>query len=159
MPSELTLIHRTSDAVEIYTEPGIKSRYDFRVRYREPGKRVRTPQHIHIIVDLYQKRGREPNVTNSLADHVINCIIQRVVPATSYPPSLQVFEPSHIRQFEGLSGVGNYSPEFLLVVIELIMIQERTNYPEGNLNLQLFQKFRKNEDIFGVVGAATFRGR
>jgi hypothetical protein len=39
------------------------------------------------------------------------------------------------------------------------MIQERTNYPEGVLNLQLFQKFRDGEDIFSVVSAATFRGR
>lgn len=152
-----TLIHQTSDEIEIYTEPGKKSEYDFRVRYREPGKRIRTPKHIHIIVDLYQKRGWDRNLTNSFADHIIDRIIRTVVPATSYPPDLQIFDTSHINQFEGLTGVGEYSPEFLLVVVELIMIQERTNYPDGNLNLQLFQKFRNDEDIFRVVGAATFR--
>lgn len=159
MPPQKTLIYRTSNGIEIYTEPGRKSLHDFRVRYREPGKRVRTPLHIHIIVDLYQKLSAEPKLTNDFIDHIINGVIKPIVPSTSYPPSLQVFETVHISQFEGLSGASEYSPEFLLVVIELIMIQERTNYPDGNLNLQLFQKFRNGADIFSVVSAATFRGR
>ena len=159
MPHQRTLIYRTSNDIEIYTESGRKSLYDFRVRYREPGKRIRTPLHIHIIVDLYQKLSVESGLTNDFVDHIINGIIKPIVPSTSYPPSLQVFETVHISQFEGLSGVSEYSPEFLLVAIELIMIQERTNYPDGNLNLQLFQKLRNGEDIFSVVSAATFRGR
>ncbi len=159
MPSQQTLIYRTSGSTEIYTETGKKSQHDFLVRYREPDKRIRTPQHIHLIVDLYQKRGAEPGLTNDFADHIINNIIMPVVPSTSYPPSLQVFKTAYISQFEELNGVSEYSPEFLLVVIELVMIQERTNYPDGVLNLQLFQKFRNGEDIFSVVSAATFRGR
>ena len=159
MRNHQTLIYRTHDNVEIYTEPGIKSAFDFRVRYREPGKRIRTPQHIHIIVDLYQKHSLEPELSREFVDHVINGIIGQIKPSTSYPPGLQVFNTAHLSQFEGLSGISEYSPEFLLVVVELIMIQERTNYPEGVLNLQLFNKFRDGEDIFSVVGAATFRGR
>ena len=159
MQNQRVLIHRTSDNVEVYTEPGAKSRYDFRVRYREPGKRIRTPRHTHLIVDLYQKQGAEPALTNAFADHIIDRIIRRVEPATAYPPALQIFETAHIAHFEGLAGVSEYSPEFLLVVVELIMIQEKTNYPDGVLNLNLFQSFRNGDDIFSVVGKATFRGR
>lgn len=54
---------------------------------------------------------------------------------------------------------GEYTVEFLLVVTELIMIQEKTNYPDGVMNLNLFQRFRDGADIFSVVSAATFRGR
>lgn len=44
-------------------------------------------------------------------------------------------------------------------ITELIMIQEKTNYPQGVMNLNLFRLFRNEADIFSVVSAATFRGR
>ena len=157
--NQRVLIHRTADDVAIYTEPGNKSPFDFRVRYQEPDRRIRTPQHIHLIVDLYQKRGAEPALTNALVNHIINQIIRRIEPSEVYPPALQVFDLGHIGQFEGLYGVSEYNPEFLLVLIELIMIQEKTNYPDGVLNLELFQSFLNNDDIFSVVSKATFRGR
>ena len=48
--------------------------------------------------------------------------------------------------------------EFIVIVTELIMIQEKTNYPTGNLNVKVFERFRdKHDDIFAVVSAATFR--
>lgn len=159
MPGQRTHFFRTANNIDIYIEQGNKSDYDFIVRYQEFGKRVRTPQHIHIIVDLYRKFEAEPALTNTFVDHIIDNIINAVVPAETYPPNLQVFDIAHIGQFEGLAGVSEYSIEFLLVVIELIMIQERTNYPDGVLNLNLFQKFRNGDDIFSVVSAATFRGR
>jgi hypothetical protein len=39
------------------------------------------------------------------------------------------------------------------------MVQEKTNYPDGTMNLDLFRLFREGADIFSVVSAATFRGR
>lgn len=38
------------------------------------------------------------------------------------------------------------------------MIQEKSNYPNGTLNLHLFERFRAKADIFSVVSTATFRG-
>lgn len=151
------LCHTTKDRVRIYTEPGRKSAYDFVVRYQQPGKRMRTPKHIHIIADLYQKRGAKPGLVNDFVDHIIG-IIEATTPANTYPPVLRAFGERQIERFAGLDGIGEYGVEFLLVVIELIMIQERTNYPNGDINQRLFQKFRDGEDIFSVVSAATFRG-
>lgn len=159
-------IHTTMEGACIFVSPGNKKPrerfpHDFRVRYRppEPGAHQRTPKHIHIIVDLYRKRDRQQRLTNRLVEHIIDAIIGQVAPVIELPQTLQVFRPEHSEQFGRLAGIGEYSPEFLLVVVELLMIQERTNYPDGVLNLQLFQKFRDGEDIFSVVGAATFRGR
>ncbi len=164
MQNQRVLIYRTANDIGIYSAPGTKQPreqypYDFIVKYRQPGLRLRTPKHIHIIADLYQKRALEPNLTNDFVDHIINQVIYPVQPIDYFPPELQVFRPAHIAQFEGLHGISEYSPEFLLVAIELIMIQERTNYPDGVLNLNLFQAFRNNADIYSVVSAATFRGR
>lgn len=136
---------------------GGKSLYNFRVRYQEPGKRVRTPRHMHIIIDLYMKLVGNDRLTMKLVDHVIHTMIPQIVPAASFPPHLQVFEPRHYEEFRALDGFGEYPTDFLLLVTELIQIQEKTNYPAGRLNLELFQLFRQRADIFSVVSAATFR--
>lgn len=153
----MSIIYTTTDQVEIQVENGSKSPNDFIVRYREPSKRVRTPKHIHLIVDLFAKRTGNLSLTNALLDHIIQNIILKVVPAVSFPPSLQIFKPAHVSQFQAISQYGEYSVEFLLVMTELIMIQEKTNYPNGTINLNLFQKFRDGADIFSIVSAATFR--
>jgi len=153
------LIHSTQSGVGIYVSKGIKSPNDFKVQYREPGKRMRTPQHIHTIIDLYMKFTGNKQLTMQMVDHIIDNIIMKVKPTTAYPPGLQIFSSNHVVQFQQLDGFGEYSVEFLLVVIELIMIQEKTNYPTGTMNLNLFRSFRDGKDLFSVVSTATFRGR
>jgi hypothetical protein len=156
---DLHPVYTASNGVVVYVSKGGKSRYNFKVQYQEPGKRVRTPKHIHLIIDLYMKRTGNKRLTMQLVDHIINEIILKVDSSTSNPPVLQVFSPTHVERFRELDVYGEYSAEFLLVITELIMIQERTNYPNGVLNLRLFQRFREEADIFSVVSAATFRGR
>ncbi|RME59897.1 hypothetical protein D6779_03225 [Candidatus Parcubacteria bacterium] len=151
------LIHRTREHIEIFVEPGKKSAWDFIVRYKEPSKRMRTPKHIHIVVDLFAKRTGNRALTHQLIKHIISDIILSVQPVASYPPRLQVFSPKTIQAFQELNAFGEYSVEFLLVVVELLMLQEKTNYPDGTLNLRLFQHFLEDADIFTIVSTATFR--
>ena len=153
----MSQIHRTTNGVVVHVERGSKSTYDFIVKYQEPDKRLRTPKHIHLIVDLFAKRTGNKALTDQLVDHIISNIILKVSPATAHPPALQVFSPAHANAFRDLNQYGEYSVEFLLVVTELIMIQEKTNYPDGTLNLNLFKKLREGADIFSIVSAATFR--
>lgn len=156
---QLHPIYTTAGGVVVYVSKGGKSQYNFKVQYREPGKRVRTPKHIHVIIDLYMKRTGNKSLTARLVDSIIDEIILQVHPSTSNPPVLQVFSPRSATTFQALDAYGEYSTEFLLVVTELIMIQEKTNYPRGVMNINLFQRFRDEADIFSVVSAATFRGR
>jgi len=153
----MPIVYTTANQVEIHVEHGSKSPHDFIVKYREPNKRLRTPKHIHLVVDLFAKRTGNLTLTNTLVDHIIQNIILKVAPADSFPPSLQIFKPSDVTQFQKLSQYGEYSVEFLLVMTEFIMIQEKTNYPSGTINLDLFQKIRDGADIFSIVSAATFR--
>jgi hypothetical protein len=153
----MPIVYVTQDQVEIHIEPGSKSPNDFIVKYREPGKRLRTPKHIHLVVDLFAKRTGNLYLTNDLLDHVIENIIMKVFPSTNFPPNLQIFAPIQVEKFQELGRYGEYSAEFLLVITELIMIQEKTNYPDGIINLHLFQKIRNGSDIFSIVSAATFR--
>ena len=155
----MSLVYRTEKGVRILVTKGKKSQYDFKVQYKEYKKRRRTPKHIHLIIDLYLKLCRNKKLTMQLVDHIINNIILRVKSSTTFPPKLQILSKEYITKFEELNNYGEYPVEFLLVITELIMIQEKTNYPKGTMNLNLFQKFRNEEDIFSVVSAATFRGK
>jgi len=85
-------------------------------------------------------------------------MMKKLKPETKFPPSLQVYNKQDLSEFEELNSYGEYSVEFIVVVTELIMIQEKTNYPTGTMNVKVFERFRdKHDDIFSVVSAATFR--
>ena len=157
--ADYTLMHTTKDGVKILVSKGSKkeSPFDFRVHYQEPNKRVRTPKHIHLIIDLYMKLSRNEELTLKLVDYLIN-MMKKLKPVTQYPPSLQVYDKQDLSEFEELNNYGEYSVEFIIVVTELIMIQEKTNYPTGTMNVKVFERFKeKHDDIFAVVSAATFR--
>ena len=151
-------VYTTAKGVQINVQPGSKSPLDFIVKYREPGKRERTPKHIHIVVDIFGKRVASPILTNALLDHVIS-MIGLVQPATAFPPHLRFFSPSQVARFSPLDAIGEYSVEFLLVVVELIMTQERTNYPSGRMTLDVFTRLRSGSDIYSVVSKATLQRR
>jgi len=159
MVDDLNIMHTTKDDVKILVSKGSKpeSPFDFRVHYQEPEKRVRTPKHIHLIIDLYIKLNHNKNLTIKLVDYLIN-MMKKLKSETKFPPTLQVYDKKDIAQFEELNKYGEYSVEFIFVVTELIMIQEKTNYPTGTMNVKVFERFRnKHDDIFSVVSAATFK--
>jgi hypothetical protein len=153
------LVYTTSTGTKIYVEKGGKSRFNFKVRYKEPGKRKRTPRHIHLIIDLYMKKAGNRDLTRQLVQHLIDNVILKVRPSERNPPALQIFSPVHVQEFQDLDTYGEYPVEFLLVITELIAIQEKTNYPSGKMTERLFRSFLDEKDIFSVVSTATYRGR
>jgi hypothetical protein len=58
------LVYTTKTNVQIGVYPGKKpeSPYDFIVKFREPGKRERTPAHVHLIVEMYVKHAHNPSL-------------------------------------------------------------------------------------------------
>ncbi|MBI5253750.1 MAG: hypothetical protein HY930_05070 [Euryarchaeota archaeon] len=157
MSGRRDLIYTTDEGVEIYTIPGTKeeSPFDFRLMFKQPEKRLRTPKHIHLIVEMYVKHAYMPELTLRLRDHLLN-VYDSLKPINYYPPKLQYFEKSHIKKFEELNKVGEFSVEFILATTELIMIQEKTNYPDGSLTQELYKAFGV-KDRFYVINTATLQ--
>ena len=151
-------IYTTQAGVEIFVEKGRKSQspYDFKVRFREPSKRERTPTHVHLIVEMYVKNAFNPKLTLELKNHILD-VFSKIQPINYYPPHLQIFKPEHMKPFMDLDRVGEFSVEFMLVATELIMIQEKTNYPRGSLTQRLYADFGI-KDRFSVIQSAVFRG-
>jgi len=156
--SSLIQIYKTGNETIIGVVEGSKSKFDFRVKYKEIDKRERTPKHMHIIIDLYMKLVGNEKLTIELIDHIIDNIISKVEPTKNFPPQIQIFHKHNVEKFSELDRYGEYPIDFLLIVIELIQIQEKTNYPDGKINLELFKLLKKRADIFSVVNAATFKG-
>ncbi|MEM2258923.1 MAG: hypothetical protein QXE46_03380 [Candidatus Thermoplasmatota archaeon] len=150
-------IYKTREGIVIGTIPGRKSEspFDFRVLYKQPGKNVRTPKHIHLIVEMYVKHAYCPDLTLKLRNHFLE-VFDSIKPINYYPPQLQYFKSEHIQPFKKLDEVGEFSVEFMLVATELIMIQEKTNYPEGSLTRQLYNDFGV-KDRFSVINSATLK--
>lgn len=153
------IVYKTTKGVEIIVKKGNKpqSPYDFRVRFREPGKRERQQAHVHAIVEMYVKHAYNPELALKLRDHILE-VFDKIKPIDYYPPRLQVFKPEHVEPFKALDKVGEFTVEFILITTELIMIQEVTNYPKGSLTGNLYKDFGV-KDRFSVIQAATFRGR
>jgi hypothetical protein len=151
------LVYTTRTNVQIGVYPGRKaeSPYDFIVRFREPGKRERTPAHVHLIVEMYVKHAHNPSLTLQLKEHILTMLSQ-INPVSSFPPNLQYFKPEHIEQFKELDNVGEFTIEFLLVVTELMAIQEKTNYPDGSLTESLYKDFGE-KDRFQVIQKAVLK--
>lgn len=152
------VVYTTSRGVEIRVYPGRKqqSPHDFIVRFKEPGKKERTPRHVHIIVEMYVKHAYNPELTMQLRDHILK-MFAHIQPVDHFPPTLQFFKDEHIEPFRELDNVGEFTVEFLLVVTELIGIQEKTNYPKGSLTESLYRDFGV-ADRFSVIQKATWRG-
>ena len=152
-----TLVYKAANGVEIFAEPGRKSENDFRVRYKETNKALRTPKHIHLVIDLYLKKAGNRDLTLELVSEFLD-MLGELRPSTEFPPKFQAFNKERFERFRKLNGYGEYSVEFLAAIFDLIMIQEKTNYPNGTINRKLFETFLAEKDIFSVVSAATFRG-
>jgi len=151
------LIYTTKNNIQILVYPGRKSQssYDFIVRYKEPGKRERTPKHIHIIIEMYVKYAYSPQLTLKLKEYFLK-MFKSITPVREFPPKLQYFKPKYVEEFKDLDNVGEFSVEFLMVVTELIYLQEKTNYPEGTYTEELFEDFGV-KDRFSVIQKATWR--
>lgn len=151
------LIYTTKENIQIEVYPGKKSEspYDFIVKFKYPGKRMRTPAHVHLIAEMYVKYAYNPALTLKLKEHILTMLSQ-IKPVNSFPPSLQFFKPEHIEPFRELEKVGEFSIEFLLVVTELLAIQEKTNYPKGSLTESLYRDFGV-KDRFSVIQKAVLK--
>jgi len=84
-------------------------------------------------------------------------MLSQIEPVTSFPPTTQYFKPEHVEPFKELDKVGEFTVEFILVAIELVAIQERTNYPTGTLTENLYKSFGVKDRI-QVIQKAIWRG-
>ena len=149
----------------IYVFQGKLSQFDIVIKYRKNGTRIRTPKHIHWVVDVLMKLQGNEELTRQYLLAIQNCW-NSCVPLlnNNYETLKTLIETGErdidIKKFFSLNVFGEYDVEFLYVLMELLAVQEKTNradaYMFGNIIQELLETDR---DIFKIISTAGYGGR
>lgn len=144
---------------------GKKGKNDIIIRYRQKLKggrwsQIRTPKHIHWTVDMLMKISHQKDLAEKFIGELVE-IWKKVKPLTKVEElnldELLRYDSWTIYKFKELSKYGEYNIKFLLLLAKLLMIQEKTNYPQGKLFQTLLEKLKKGEDVFSILQTASLR--
>ena len=149
----------------IYVFQGGISKNDIIIKYSEEGKRLRTPKHIHWAVDLLLKLQAEKELTRSFIKEIKqeweNCIPLKsnddTTLITLVDDYVDITDPS---KYKKLDNYGEYNIEFLIVLMILLMTQEKTNREDAYMFGHVLDALLEDElDIFAIMSASGFGGR
>lgn len=151
----------------LYVFPGRLSPNDLWVKFRNsniPRSMIRTPRHIHWAVDtLIKKFGNK-----QLTDAFLNDMLTRWSQITPLPDrQLQtilnnlVYSRGNqfITKYQKLNSFGFFNIEFLTHLMELLMLQEKTNNPQAYMFRNVVNELLSFTDLYKILSAAGFGGR
>ena len=159
------IIEFVFDDYIIYVFQGALSQFDIVINYKKDGMRIRTPKHIHWVVDILMKMQGNEVLTKQYLEAIQNCWNTYVPLTNNNFDTLKVLiekgeNEINIAQYFPLNTFGEYNVEFLYVLMELLAVQEKTNrsdaYMFGNIIEELLEADR---DIFKIISTAGFGGR
>mgnify|MGYP000526628737 CR=1 FL=1 len=163
--TQKAIIEFIFDDFIIYVFQGDFSQFDIVIKYKKDDTRIRTPKHIHWVVDILMKMQGNEALTKRYLQAIQNCW-NTCVPLTrnDYATLKSLIENGEngieIGQYFELNAFGEYNVEFLYVLMELLAVQEKTNradaYMFGNIIEELLETDR---DIFKIISSAVFGGR
>ncbi len=149
----------------IYVFQGNLSQFDIVIKYKKDGKRIRTPKHIHWVVDILMKMQGNEELAKKYLLAIQNCW------NTCVPLSNNDFETLkgliengekdiEIEQYFDLNAFGEYDVEFLYVLMELLAVQEKTNRADAYMFGKIIEELLEaDRDIFKIISTAGFGGR
>ena len=153
------------DRFIIYVFKGTLSQFDILIKYKENDTRIRTPKHIHWVVDILLKQSKNRELTNDFLKLLQNCW-NNCVPLTNN--DFETIKNYINRQWElldfdkyiELNNYGEYPIDFLFVLMNLLSVQEKTNRADAYMFGSIIDELLEDElDIFSIVSTAGFRGR
>ncbi len=144
---------------------GKKGPADILIRYRQRLKNnkwsnIRTPKHIHWTVDILIKMFQNEELTKQFIEKLME-IWEEISPLEQKErdelklSELLKYDSETLENFKELSKYGEYNIKFLLLLAKLLMMQEKSNYPEGRLFQTLLRKLKEGEDIFSILQTAS----
>lgn len=136
---------------------------DILVRYSH-GNDKRTPKHAHWAVDLLLKKSKNKKLTKEFitelkkewekCEPLKNREFTTIKTIANKSP--EILDSS---KYKELSNYGEYNIDFLVVLLVLLMYQEKTNNNDAHIFIDILNKLIDDElDIYGIISAATYRG-
>lgn len=134
--------------------------HDIIIKYKEKGKRVRTPKHIHWVIDLLIKKQHKPELTLKFMKYLRD-MYDKVEGFKSKEDRakfvLKETSKEKLKSFEELNKYGEYKVEFIGHLIELMIKMEKNTPPEKPAKVfrKLMDSMIKEDEIFVNVSKAT----
>ena len=149
----------------IYVFQGTLSQFDIVIKYKKDGTRIRTPKHIHWVVDILMKMQGNEALAKRYLRAIQNCW-NACVPLTNndYATLKALIENGEndidVEQYFALNAFGEYDVEFLYVLMELLAVQEKTNRADAYMFGKIIEELLEaDRDIFKIISTAGFGGR
>ena len=149
----------------IYVFQGNLSQFDIVIKYKKDGKRIRTPKHIHWVVDILMKMQGNEEVTKKYLFAIQNCWNNCVPLSNNDFETLKALikngeKDIEIEKYFDLNSFGEYDVEFLYVLMELLAVQEKTNREDAYMFGKIIEELLEaDRDIFKIISTAGFGGR
>lgn len=149
----------------IYVFQGNLSQFDIVIKYKKDGKRIRTPKHIHWVVDILMKMQGNEEVTKKYLFAIQNCWNNCVPLSNNDFETLKALikngeKDIEIEKYFYLNSFGEYDVEFLYVLMELLAVQEKTNREDAYMFGKIIEELLEaDRDIFKIISTAGFGGR
>lgn len=149
----------------IYVFQGELSPFDIVVKYKKDGTRMRTPKHIHWVVDLLMKGQGNEALTKEYLLAIQNCWRTCVPLVNNNYATLKALiqdgeKAIDIGRFTALNQYGEYDVDFLYVLMELLAVQEKTNRADAYMFGSLIEELLETDkDIYKIVSTAGFGGK
>ncbi len=138
--------------------------HDILIKYREKDKRLRTPKHIHWVIDLLIKKEHNKELTLKFMKYLRN-MYDKVDAFKSKKDRenciLKETTSEKLKPFEELNEYGEYKVEFIGHLIELMIKMEKNTPPEKPAHVfkELMDAMISEKEIFVVVSKATQIGQ
>ena len=155
------------NGLRIYVFPGSLSPNDIIVKFKDanlPRTQIRQPKHIHWAVDLLIKKDNNPELTNKfLNEMLIRWKEIKPLSERSYDSIVNELRisknQSFIEQFKDLDKHGFFSMNFIIHLMEILMIQEKTNNPNAYMFNNVVLSLLQSQDLYNIISKATHTGR
>ena len=143
---------------------GSLSPNDIIVKYCTKNSRLRTPKHIHWVIDILLKEQKNSKEVKEFIYRAIefwdkNIYLEKLefdYLEEIINDSMKFMYDKNLFKLEN----GEYPQDFLTVLMILLIIQEKTNNRDAILFRKILAEILKNElDIFKIVGTATLSKR
>ncbi|MBU1024362.1 hypothetical protein KKB99_08790 [bacterium] len=139
---------------------GANPDHDILIKYKEPGKRLRTPKHIHWVIDLLVKKEHNKELALEFMRYLRD-MYDRVQAFSSKEDrvrcELKETTEEKLMPFEELNNYGEYTVEFIGHLIELMIKMEKNTPPEKPARVfkELMEAMIDEKEIFAIVSKAT----
>jgi len=134
-----------------------KPELDILVKYREKNKRLRTPKHIHWVIDLLIKKEHNKKLTMEFIKF-LNSYYDKIYRFKNKweqkKCEIKYITKWKLKKFEELNNYGEYDIYFIWYLIELFIRMEK-NHPNPHVFKDLMDALIKEDDIFRIVSKAT----